>query len=83
MARSCAALVTMLHGDAISIVADDALTAAATGAVRRPIADAGWAFRRRTESVLDITPIVAVALAAAASADMPPPRSEPAARRAA
>ena len=74
MARSCAALVTMLHGRSISIVADDALTAAATGASRRPIADAGWAFRRRTNSVLDITPIVAVALAAAAARNLPAPR---------
>ena len=64
MAQSCAALFTSMAGPRIRVVADDAMTAAATGAIKRPIADTGWAWNRRDGSALDITPLVALSLAA-------------------
>jgi len=67
MARSCAALMTMLTSGGIRIVGDDALTLAALSAIRRPIADAGWAWKRRDGSPVDVTPLVALSLAAHAA----------------
>ena len=63
MARCCALLFSRVSAAAIQIVADDALTSAAVGAIRRPIADVGWAWHRRHGTGLDITPLVALSLA--------------------
>ena len=77
MARSCAHLVTALASDEMHAVSDDALTVAATTAVRRPLGDTGWAFHRRHGTDTDITPVVALALASFASYNLPTTRKEP------
>ena len=63
MARSCAAFFTHVQAGTIGVVSDDTLTLAATSAIRRQIADSGWAWHRRDGTGLDITPIVAASLA--------------------
>ena len=63
LTRSAAGLLSALTARRVGIAADDRLTAAATGAVRRHVADAGWAWHRRPDSGLDITPVVALSLA--------------------
>jgi len=62
MARACARTFTSLTSGAVRVVQDDALTVAALGAVRRVIADVGWAWDRRPDSGLDISPLVALSL---------------------
>jgi len=71
MAESCAGLYTQISSQSCRIVADDALTAAATGAVKRHIADVGWAWNRRDGSALDITPLVALSLSSHRSDSYP------------
>lgn len=61
----------------IRIVADDALSAAALSAVRRQIADVGWAWHRRDGTDLDITPLVAASLAHRGVQAYPPPAPPP------
>jgi len=68
MSRSCAALVAMLTGDAVRVVSDDTLTAAALASRRRLVADGGWAFAR---AATPISPIVAAALAVHAAVQQP------------
>ena len=65
MARSCALLFSSLP-DGIRVVTDPALTAAALTAVRREIADVGWAWNRRPDGK-PITPLVALSMAAFAA----------------
>jgi len=63
MARACARTFTAINSESVRIVQDDALTVASLGAVRRVIADVGWAWDRRPDSGLDISPLVAMSLA--------------------
>ena len=62
MARSCSHLVTALRAKQLRVVRDDELTAAALGAVRRPLGDTGWAFKRRHGTLTNITPVVSLAI---------------------
>lgn len=72
MASHCAAFFTLLSSrEDLRVVRDDKLTLAALGAVRRPLADVGWAWDRKPSDrnktkqteLLDITPLVAGSLA--------------------
>ena len=63
MSASCAEFVALLNQDGLLVAYDDALTAAAVSATRRPLSN-GWAFNRRSDSTIPINPIVAAALAA-------------------
>ena len=62
-AQAAAGALSAVSEAEIAVVSDDALTVAACGAVRRHIADVGWAWDRRPDSGLDISPLVAVSLA--------------------
>ena len=63
MASACAAFVTAVRSERLSVLRNDVLTLAATTAIRRNIADVGWAWNRRDGTDLDITPLVACSLA--------------------
>jgi len=71
MAKSCAAVYTNMSSGRLRVVEDDVMSAAALGAIKRDIADSGWAWNRRSGSNLDITPLVCLSLAAYRSDSLP------------
>ena len=62
MTRSCGTIYDLISEDGLRHSGDDALDVAVKGAGQRTVGDA-WAWSRRSSSV-DITPLVAVTLAA-------------------
>lgn len=76
MGRACANLQQLVLDKAIQICADDALTAALAGAVKRDVGDGLWAWGRRKSST-DIAPLVAITGAAWAWVSAMSNRSEP------
>jgi hypothetical protein len=74
VARACADLVDQITADPPSLAhrAQALLDGAVTAAGRRPIGDAGWAWSRRGSDV-DISPLVAVTLAAWSARSRPAP----------